>query len=445
MSGPERVQTNPKRFGPSLLRIAVFIFAFIPGFIFGAINYPRAMGLAATVQLSFQQLRNKSASGNWYPARFEHSGVLRYDAARTEPGYTLYTLAGDLSAHLVDMNGQELHRWSLSRDEVMPSAAKEARTLFGMFEPQVEAGRLFANGDLLLVYEQKAVGASDTLLVKLDKDSRILWKTQVKAHHAVAVVDDKIYALTGENKPPTRSVPNLVGMPIIDESVSILAADGVALSTHSIVDAMANAASMRLADTVPFSDRIDPLHSNSLDVLTGQTARFIPGAKPGDVLLSLRNLDMLVVLDPETNSIVWALRGSWRQQHDAKMLANGHILLFDNQGGLMSRGRSRILEVLPTTGAIVWSFRGTDDDPLDSQIRGGAQRLTGGNTLISESTAGRILEVTPDGAVVWEYGNPLVALENGHKLIASLGLNVTRYDPAYVSFLDSKQHLQAAR
>src|SRR5271156_5519114 len=182
MSGQDRVLTNPKRFAPVLLRITVFMFAIIPGFIFGAINYPRAMSLVATVQLSFQQLGKKSASGNWYPARFEHSGVLRYDAVRTQPGYTLYTLAPDLSAHLIDMNGKELHRWSLSRDEVMPGAAKEARTLFGMLDPQIEAGHLFPNGDLLMVYEQKAIGAWDTLLVKLDKDSRVLWKTQVKVH-----------------------------------------------------------------------------------------------------------------------------------------------------------------------------------------------------------------------------------------------------------------------
>ena len=440
MSGQDLVGTNPKRFMPAFLRIAVFAFAIIPGFIFGATNYPRAMNLMATVQLSFQQLRKKSASGNWYPARFEHSGVLRYDAARTQPGYTLYTLAPDLSAHLIDMNGKELHRWSLSRDQAMPGATREMRTLFGMFEPQIEGGHLFSNGDLLLVYEQKAIGAWDTVLVKLDKDSRVLWKTQVKAHHAVEAVDDRIYALTGEIKPPTRSpaVPNLAGMPYIDESVSILAPDGGALSMHSILDAMANAKGMRLAGTVPFSDHIEPLHSNALDVLTEQTARFIPGAKPGDVLLSLRNLDMLAVLDPETNAIVWALRGSWRQQHDVKMLPNGHILLFDNLGALMSRGRSRVLEVLPTTGAVVWSYGGTDDDPLDCEIRGGAQRLIGGNTLISESTAGRILEVTPDGSVVWEYVNPLVAVENSRKLIASLGLTVLRYDPSYVSFIDGK-------
>ena len=203
---------------------------------------------------------------------------------------------------------------------------------------------------------------------------------------------------------------------------------------------------MRLADEVPFNPRADALHSNSLDVLSEQTARFIPGAKPGNVLLSFKNLDMLAVMDLDSDTIVWALRGSWRGQHDAKVLPNGHILMFDNQGGLMKHGRSRVLEIAPDTGGIVWSFDGTDKDPLDSsENRGGAQRLANGNTLISESTAGRILEVTPDGSVVWEYVNPLRTDENGHKLIASLGLTVSRYDPSYLSFLGDQQNHEATR
>ena len=34
---------------------------------------------------------------------------------------------------------------------------------------------------------------------------------------------------------------------------------------------------------------------------------------------------------------------------------------------------------------------------------GTAQRLENGNTLISEDTTGRILEVTPDKETVWHY------------------------------------------
>ena len=422
--------------------IALFIFAFGLGFVYAVSRSPRINDSVAMVRKTFEQLSNKSATGNWYPARFERSGVLRHDVARTQPGYTLYALAPDLSAHLIDMNGQELHKWSLSREDVMPGAARQRRTFFGLLEPQVEGGHLFSNGDLLLVYAQKAMGAWETLLLKLDKDSRIIWRTEVPAHHAVEVVEDRIYGLTQIFKPPSPmpDVPSLAGMPYLDESVSILDSEGKALSSHSILHAFANTKNMRLADEVPFNERIDALHSNSLDVLSEQTARFIPGAKPGNVLLSLRNLNMLVVMDLDSDTIVWALRGSWRGQHDAKVLPNGHILLFDNQGGLMKHGRSRALEIAPDTGGVVWSFDGTDDDPLDSEIRGGAQRLANGNTLISESTAGRILEVTRDGSVVWEYVNPLRTIENGHKLIASLGLSVIRNDSSYISFLGGEQN-----
>jgi Arylsulfotransferase (ASST) len=425
-----RAGAADKRLAPLLLQLLAAAGAAMIGLVFGALHYPQAMDLLTTMQWSVQQLQGSGAAGNWYPVRFKQTGVLRYDAARAQNGYTLYAIAPDLSAHLVDLDGRELHQWSVSREAIMPAAARQARTLFGAIKPQIEAGHLFPNGDLLLIYEQAALAPSDSSLIKLDKDSRILWKTQVKVHHAVEVVGNRIYALTHAARPPGAE-PNSLVAPDTEESVSILAADGTVLSTHSILDAMANSRTMRLADMAAADATNDRLHANSLDVLDSETARFIPGATAGDVLLSLRNLDMLVVLDPRTDAIVWALRGSWRRQHDVKMLPNGHMLLFDNQGGLLSRGQSRVLEISPDNGAVVWSFAGPDGAPLDSEIRGGAQRLSGGNTLISEATAGRILEVAPDGTVVWEYVSPFLGGAAGRRLTASLGLTVNRYDPSY--------------
>ncbi|HEX3993393.1 MAG TPA: arylsulfotransferase family protein [Acetobacteraceae bacterium] len=348
----------------------------------------------------------------------------------------MYTVAPELSAHLIDMKGRELHRWSVSRDAVMPEAGRRAWTLFGAIKPQVETGHLFANGDLLLIYEQSGLAPSDSALIKLDKDSHILWKTQIKVHHAIAVVDHQIYALSSVNRPAGREL-NPFAVATVDQAVSTLSPDGTVLSTHSILDAMLNTTSMRLANIAAIGEPLDPLHVNSIDVLNSQNARFIPGATPGDVLLSLRNLDMLAVVSLHTNRVIWALRGAWRRQHDVKMLPNGHILMFDNQGGLTSHGRSRVLEVMPDSGAIVWSFAGTDGNSIDSEVRGGAQRLSGGNTLISESATGRRLEVAPDGAVVWEYVHPEGAMEDGRKIVASSGLTVTRYDTSRLSFLEN--------
>ncbi|MGE5219179.1 MAG: arylsulfotransferase family protein [Chloroflexota bacterium] len=432
-------------FVPTYRSFARFTLAMGLGIIFAAVAGAKLGHFFAGLPAAFD-----SRQGNWFPDRFERSGILKYDPARAYSGYTLYTVAPDLSAHLIDMNGREIHKWFVPFDVAVPGSSRSITSLFGLAVRQIEGGYLYPNGDILLVYEVRTVGRPGTPLVKLDKDSHVIWRSKVGAHHAIQVVGDKIYALTGERQRPQqdrRTQTRNRRVPYSGEHVSILDSNGNTLSTHSIMEAIANTDDIRLVEAVRSSARQggeQDLHSNSIDVLTDQTARFIPGAKPGNVLLSLRSLDMLVVMDLEAEKIVWALRGSWRKQHDAKMLPNGHILLFDNSGDLITEhGRSRVLEIDPRTGGIAWSYDGTNSDPLDSsENRGGAQRLSNGNTLINEANAGRILEVTGDHKVVWEFVNPDQKVLRGSKYIASFGLNVTRYDPSYVKFLNlDKNHV----
>jgi Arylsulfotransferase (ASST) len=444
-----KVWRRVRRVLPAFRWVAFFVFAMGLGFIAAILAGPPAGVAIRTVGLTFLQIFSKTATHNWFPDRFEYSGLHRYDPARTQPGYTLYTVAPDLSAHLIDMNGHEVHRWFVPKDEALREA-NGPRTLFGLLEPQVEGGYLYPNGDMILIYEVKALDSPAAPLVKLDKDSHIIWRTEIQSHHAIQIVGDKIYALTGAimeplpQQPPTRPKDALTAAG--GEHVSVLDSNGEALSSHSIAEAWENTKNMRLLDELLLDPTFDPLHSNSLDVLTEQTASFISGAKPGNVLLSLRNLDMLVVMDLESDTIVWALRGSWRMQHDAKMLPNGHILMFDNRGGLMKHGQSRVLEIDPNTAGIVWSYDGKENDPLNSEEnRGGAQRLSNGNTLINEANAGRLLEVTPDGSVVWEYVNPIEAEDHGNKIIASFGLTVSRYEPSFLPFLGSEKSHEAIR
>jgi hypothetical protein len=68
-----------------------------------------------------------------------------------------------------------------------------------------------------------------------------------------------------------------------------------------------------------------------------------------------------------------------------------------------------VLELDPLTQQIRWSWGGTDAQPLFSKILGSVQRLPNGNTLITESDAGRVLEVTPDGDIVWLWVVPHTA------------------------------------
>ncbi len=107
-------------------------------------------------------------------------------------------------------------------------------------------------------------------------------------------------------------------------------------------------------------------------------------------------------------SVIWSYGGDWvlDQQHDATLLANGHVLLFnDGQYRRHAVSASSLVEIDPLTNEVVWSYEGYGfgGTSFYSAITGGAQRLPNGDTLATLGTKGQLMEVTPDGTVVWDY------------------------------------------
>jgi len=146
--------------------------------------------------------------------------------------------------------------------------------------------------------------------------------------------------------------------------------------------------------------REDALHTNAVQVLTPALAQKFPGLKAGQLLISMRNLDAIAVVDPESRAVVWAARGPWQGQHDAQFLENGNLLLFDNQG--MPRG-SRVLEYNPRSQAFPWVYSGEDWGTFYTAERGMCQRLPNGNTMAVSTMGKVILEVTAEKEVVWSF------------------------------------------
>jgi hypothetical protein len=110
------------------------------------------------------------------------------------------------------------------------------------------------------------------------------------------------------------------------------------------------------------------------------------------------------VLERDTYRILWAWgEGQLEWPHHPTLLSNGRILIFDNG---IERQRSRVLEMDPLTGEIVWEYAPPPPEVFYSYTRGSAQRLSNGNTLICESDKGRAFEVSPGGEIVWIWLNP---------------------------------------
>jgi len=190
----------------------------------------------------------------------------------------------------------------------------------------------------------------------------------------------------------------------------------------------------------------DWMHLNSISLL-GPNKWFKKGDKrfhPANIIWSGRNTNIIGITDKKSGKIVWQLGPDYDTsdvlkklgwiigQHHAHLIpqglpGEGNILIFDNGGsggyGIPNpgapRGRniairyfSRVLEIDPVSLEIVWHY-----PSVDSQSPGGtprffssfissAQRMPNGNTLITEGAHGRVIEVTPNHEIVWEYVSP---------------------------------------
>ena len=357
------------------------------------------------------------ASDLWNVARSAERGVTVHDPARAQAGATLYTSGHEAAAYLIGMDGEVLHEWRRPYSTVWSPGAAVKR-------PQPDShvyfrkAVVYPNGDLLAVYE----GVGDTPfgygVVKLDANSEVIWSYLAHAHHDLDVgPDGRIYILTHEVvDEPLEGFEHLAS-PRIDDFLVILSPDGEELRKISLIHSIAASSFPQLLHSVSSYAVSDPLHTNSVNVITEEAARNFAFGRAGQVLLSFRELGSIGVLDLEREELVLALRGYWLGQHDPDILPNGNLLVFDNMGYFARpEGRSRVIEFDPATMQIVWQYAGTAEQPLESVIRADQQRLANGNTLISESNGGRIVEVTPDGEIVWQFVNPVRGGEEDERI-----------------------------
>ncbi|ABO51730.1 conserved hypothetical protein [Desulforamulus reducens MI-1] len=192
----------------------------------------------------------------------------------------------------------------------------------------------------------------------------------------------------------------------------------------------------------------DWMHINSMSVL-GPNKWYDAGDErfhPDNIIWDSREANIIAITDKKTGKIVWKIGPEYDTseelkklgwiigQHHAHMIprglpGEGNILVFDNGGwagyglpnpsaptGRMNalRDYSRVLEFDPTTLKIVWQYSPSEAGylhPVDSNrfyspFISGAQRLPNGNTLITEGSGGRLIEVTQDFEIVWEYISP---------------------------------------
>jgi hypothetical protein len=412
-------------------------------------------------------------------------GVTRDLREKTFDGFTLITTTSHSGAKLVDMEGRAVHQWALPLSQAIPKPT--VTKPLGDNKVHWYCCHLFANGDLLVLYQSVADTPPGFALVKLDKDSKLIWRYENNVHHSVDVGEDgRIYTFMNRvSMEPPRGFESIV-RPFVDDYLVVLSPDGKELEKINLLEAYRDspfALALSFLDSPamptasnagaprkgirpnmimagkdgaakiapgkgpvvrrPYTPALlkgprpgaafpgDDLHPNYVRVLNSGLAAKFPMFRPNEVLISMRAISTIAVVNVEKRTIVWSAQGAWVAQHSPEFLENGHLLIYDNEG---SPNGARVLEYEPQTGAIPWFYANENMPPFFAQWRGTAQRLPNGNTLIVDPDGMRIFEVTQDKESVWEMGcqSPADAAED---VKTESITRARRYAPSEITFL----------
>jgi len=155
----------------------------------------------------------------------------------------------------------------------------------------------------------------------------------------------------------------------------------------------------------------------------------------GNILTHFRLTNTIAIIDKKTGEYKWRWGSAeLGHAHNPTLLDNGNILIFDNGFHRLIKGvgvpYSRALEINPKTNEIEWEYKDPNIMSFYSSICGSAQRLPNGNTLMCESTKGRLREVNAKGETVWEFVNPFYVDYRTYGVV-NMVFRALRYGPDY--------------
>jgi hypothetical protein len=431
----KRVDTD--KLARNMLVVSVLMAAFGYGVIaehFGLFPVTWMKGANAAVEA---MLEDSGTRLPWYYVRSKQQkpvGILVQKAMAR--GLTLVSGVAQHDeswARVVDATGRTVHSWRINWFDIWPNPAHvPADALPKSNGGLVHGLALLPSGDLIFNFEELG-------MVRLDACGKVAWKLPYRTHHSIFRDDEGNYWVPGVITREQRSelLPNYQP-PFDDYTLLKVSPDGRILEEHSVSELLVKNGLRGLLHMSSIANRNtivtgDTLHLNYVEVFPATLPAGV--FKPGDVMVSLRNINAILVFDPRDWRVKFTSIGALLRQHDPHFVDGNTISVVDNNNlATWTKGESipdaaghysRIATMSAATGKVETRYTGTRERPFFTDIMGKHQLLPNGNVLVTESIAGRVFEFDHEGNIVWEYfnviGNGILGVVNdGQRLPAGL-------------------------
>lgn len=371
----------------------------------------------------------------WYQQPTDRNERMRvYQADSRQPGLTL--IAGIDGRHrqfaeVIDEAGETIHHWDLDWFTLWPDADHLDDDIRPKSPPGavVHGFLLMENGDLIFNYE--VLG-----MVRLDLDGNVVWRLPRQTHHSLHL-DGQGHIWTSiryTHEERQEGHSGYEGGYFEYTVVEISADDGEVLQEFSVFDLLQENnlhGLLYLATGLGEGMSMfgDTLHLNDVELFP---ADMEPGFfEPGDFMISLRQTNAVVVFHLPTRELKYLSIGPYVRQHDPDFIDGNTISIYDNNHvGTREEGvQSRVILERAPDRTVTVAFSGNEHEPFFSDVLGKHQWLENGNLLVLEATAGRLLEVDPQGLPVADFVN---LVEDGVRSILSEGMRLpAHFDRAF--------------
>ena len=366
-----------------------------------------------TVLAEKDNLLGDRPTGFLAEVRYDGDEVTVFDRELATPGLTLLTgffeeLPG---LRLVRLDGSIVADWPVSYLELFPDSSHifpQEDIPATNWNAAVHGMHLLPDGSVVFNFDGKGT-------VKLDRCGKPVWTLPRMTHHSIDQSADGSYWIPSRHYTQDVAAYPHFKVPYRDDTILRVSADGEVISEISVNEIIiANGLYSLLVANGRFRvdmQEDDVLHVNDIEELEAGLAAQFPLFDAGDLVLSFRHLNMLMVVSPGDWTVKWYQSGPWLRQHDPDFQPDGSITVYNNNSDDTKIGDvfegSNIMSLLPSAPdrKVDIIYGDEPGEEFFTNTQGKHQRFANGNLLIAEYYGGRALEVSPGGDIVWEYIN----------------------------------------
>ena len=414
-----------------LFNCTAIVVLFISGMVYGVFDLaPRKLLLSIrenvlAVYYEANTLTGARPDHFLQTARHDGEGVTVNKAASRQDFVLLSGFFdGGHELRLIRRDGSVVARWPVSYSELFPDSSH-------VIDPPATDWNIDLHGALIepdgsVVFNFEYAG-----LVKLDRCGGVAWTLPRMTHHSVERAAGGGYWVPGRHLqtaeddapfPPFQA-------PFVEDTLLRVSADGDILKEISLprvlydngLEALLTATGDSFYSWEGWDREI--LHLNKIEELPARIAEDFPLFEAGDLALSIRQENLVLVLDPDDGKVKWWRVGPWLRQHDPEFKAGGTIVVFNNnvyktayptpaeRTPVEFERASNIVEIDPASGEVETIYGGEEGQEMLTIVRGKVELTPRGGLLVTEFEGGRVFETDAEGNLVWEYINRYSAEE----------------------------------